>query len=339
VAAAEFHELGLGSPLPISAEHGLGVGDLLDRITGLLAESPGPAIEEESPSTIRVAIVGRPNVGKSTLLNRLTGRDRALVSPVAGTTRDPVDERLTVAGRDILLVDTAGIRRGLHNRTKDIEPPDRVAMRLGERALERAQIALLVTDAREGPTALDAAIARLALDAGCGVMTLLNRWDEIEERQVRFRELRSEVKERLRHLPDPPVLRISALTGLGVEAIWQSVFALRRRLAQRVATPELNRFLAETAQRFTPRSRHGKQVKVLYGYQSGVLPPRFRVFLNCPPKDLAATWPAFLVGRIRKRYGFEGAPVRIQLEERRRREHRIGEPGPPSSRERGSDSS
>ncbi len=332
LAAAEFHELGLGPPAPISAEHGIGIGDLLDRITGMLREMPG---ETETPaavplSTFRVAIIGRPNVGKSTLLNRLIGFERALVSPVSGTTRDPVDERLVVDGQEVLLVDTAGIRRGARSRGGGgIGTADRVAMRLGERALERAQVALLVTDAREGPTARDAGIARLAIDAGCGVVVLLNRWDEVEDRHSRWRQLRQDVRERLRHLPDPPVLRISALAGLGIDSIWTAAFALRTRLAQRVATPEMNRFLAESTKRFSPLSRLGKPVKVLYGYQAGIFPPRFRVFLNRPPGDLVANWSAWLIARIRERYGFEGAPIRLQLEERRRRGHKIAPPEPP----------
>ena len=315
-AAAEFHELGLGDPIPISAEHGPGVADLLDRVVATIPaepEAPAPA------PALRVAIVGRPNVGKSTLLNRLVGRDRALVSETAGTTRDPVDELLTVEGRDVLLVDTAGVRRGV----RDLEAADRIAAMLAERALDRARIAFLMTDAREGPTALDAGIARLAVRAGCGVVVLLNRWDEVGDRAERWRSLRERVGERLRHLPDPPVLRISALTGLGVGAIWKAAFALGERLATRIPTPELNRFLAETAGRNAPRSRRGREVRVLYGYQSGVFPPRFRVFLNRPPDDLVSTWPAFLVGRIRARWGFAGAPIKLDLEERRGRERRI----------------
>ncbi len=328
-ASAEFHEFGLGEPMPISAEHGIGIGDLLDRIVGMLRETPGApeaAAPADAAPAFRVAIVGRPNVGKSTLLNRLLGFDRALVSPVAGTTRDPVDERLTAHGQEILLVDTAGIRRGSRGRNHGaIEEADRVAMRLGGRALERAQAALLVADAREGPTALDAGIARLAFAAGCGVAVLLNRWDQVEEREARWRRLRQEVGARLRHLHDPPTLRISALAGIGIDPIWKAVFALRDRLGRRVPTPELNRFLVETTRRFAPLSGSGKPVKVLYGYQSGVFPPRFRVFLNRRPADLPASWSAYLTARMRKEFGFRGAPIRVQLEERRRRGRTIGD--------------
>ena len=318
-AAAEFHALGLGDPFPISAEHGLGIAEVLDRVVDIIepdAEpAPAPADAEQAGKPLRVAIVGRANVGKSTLLNRLCGYERALVSPVAGTTRDPVDERITVAGRDVVLVDTAGIRRGARRRqVEDFEEADALAVLMSEKAIRRADTSLLITDAIEGPTARDAQIARLIEDAGCSVVVLLNRWDLVTSRAARWAELRLDVRERLRHIGHAPVLRMSAMTGQGVAAIWKPVFQVAAEGAKRIPTPEVNRFLARASERFAPRSRRGREVKLLYGFQSGVAPPRFRVFTNCRRADILPSYPRFLIGELRRRYGFAGTPVRLSLE-------------------------
>ncbi|MDE3261134.1 MAG: ribosome biogenesis GTPase Der [Acidobacteriota bacterium] len=319
VAAAEFHALGLGDPLPISAEHGLGIAEVLDRVVEILEPDLGeaPAREEsaEEGEALRVAIVGRANVGKSTLLNRFCGYERALVSAVAGTTRDPVDERITVSGREVVLVDTAGIRRGARRRSVDaFEEADALAVLMSEKAIRRARVSLLITDAVKGPTARDAQIARLIEDAGCSVVVLLNRWDLVTARAARWAELRLDVRERLRHIGHAPILRMSAMTGQGTAAIWKSVFRVAAEGSRRIPTPEVNRFLARASERFAPRSRRGKEVKLLYGFQSGVAPPRFRVFTNCRRADILPSYPRFLVGELRRRYGFRGTPVRLTLE-------------------------
>ena len=339
--AAEFHALGFGAPLPVSAEHGRGVAELLDRVLEVLALDPAPAPakapakaaaesvaeaaalpEDAAPEPeepLRVAIVGRANVGKSTLLNRVAGYERALVSPVAGTTRDPVDELVSVEGRDLLLVDTAGIRRRPRGRAAGgSRDADQISVMLAEKAMERAELCLLLTDAVEGFTTRDAAIARLTAEAGCGVVVLANRWDLVRSRAARWTELRRAAGEVLRHLPDAPLLRMSAETGQGVARIWPAADRVRAEHRKRIPTPELNRFLEETAERFEPRSRDGRKVNLLYGYQSGVAPPRFRVFLSCRRRDLLPSWPRYLVGAIRRRYGFGGVPVRLALEYRRK---------------------
>ena len=318
-AAAEFHALGLGDPLPISAEHGLGIAEVLDRVVEILepdlGEAPAPEESAEEGEALRVAIVGRANVGKSTLLNRFCGYERALVSAVAGTTRDPVDERITVSGREVVLVDTAGIRRGARRRSVDaFEEADALAVLMSEKAIRRARVSLLITDAVKGPTARDAQIARLIEDAGCSVVVLLNRWDLVTARAARWAELRLDVRERLRHIGHAPILRMSAMTGQGTAAIWKSVFRVAAEGSRRIPTPEVNRFLARASERFAPRSRRGKEVKLLYGFQSGVAPPRFRVFTNCRRADILPSYPRFLVGELRRRYGFRGTPVRLTLE-------------------------
>ncbi len=318
-AAAEFHALGLGEPLPISAEHGLGIAEVLDRVVEILEPDLGQAVAPEESAedgdALRIAIVGRANVGKSTLLNRFCGFERALVSAVAGTTRDPVDERIAVAGREVVLVDTAGIRRGARRRSVDaFEEADALAVLMSEKAIRRARVSLLITDAVKGPTARDAQIARLIEEAGCSVVILLNRWDLVTSRAARWAELRLDVRERLRHIGHAPILRMSALTGQGTAAIWKSVFRVAAEGSRRIPTPEVNRFLARASERFAPRSRRGKEVKLLYGFQSGVAPPRFRVFTNCPRADILPSYPRFLVGELRRRYGFAGTPVRLTLE-------------------------
>ena len=322
-AAAEFHALGLGDPLPISAEHGLGIAEVLDRVVEVLepdlGQGPAPEGSAEDGEALRVAIVGRANVGKSTLLNRFCGYERALVSAVAGTTRDPVDERIKVFGREVVLVDTAGIRRGARRRSVDaFEEADALAVLMSEKAIRRARVSLLITDAVKGPTARDAQIARLIEDAGCSVVVLLNRWDLVTARAARWAELRLDVRERLRHIGHAPILRMSAMTGQGVAAIWKSVFRVAAEGSRRIPTPEVNRFLARASERFAPRSRRGKEVKLLYGFQSGVAPPRFRVFTNCRRADILPTYPRFLVGELRRRYGFRGTPVRLTLEYRKK---------------------
>ena len=323
-AAGEFHALGLGDPFPISAEHGLGIAEVLDRIVEILASEPEAAPASEAPDAgdeaLRVAIVGRANVGKSTLLNRFAGYQRALVSEVAGTTRDPVDERITVGDREVVLVDTAGIRRGARRRgAGGFEEADALAVLMSEKAIRRAGVSLLITDAVKGPTARDAQIARLIEDAGCAVVVLLNRWDLVTSRAARWAELRLDTRERLRHIGHAPLLRISAATGQGVGAIWKSVFRVAAEGSRRIPTPEVNRFLARASERFAPRSRRGREVKLLYGFQSGVAPPRFRVFTNCRRSDILPTYPRFLIGELRRRYGFRGTPVRLSLDYRKRR--------------------
>ena len=329
VAAAEFHPFGFGDPLPISAEHGLGVAELIDALDRILAPAGAPparsAPDETPPAPpARIAIVGRANAGKSTLLNRLVGRERSLVSDVPGTTRDPVDEELMAEGRRVVLVDTAGIRRRPRRRgpTAGYEEADALAVLLAGKAIRRADVSLLMADAVGGLTTRDAAIARMIEDAGCGVVVLLNRWDLVTSRAERWAELRLAAKETLRHIAHAPVMRVSALTGQGVSAVWKAVFRVHDERARRIPTADVNRFLAEAATRFAPRSRRGREVKILYGTQASTSPPRFRVFLSCRKADLLPTYPRYLLGAIRRRYGFRGVPLRLSVEGRRPRASR-----------------
>ncbi len=230
---ADLNKLGLGEPLAVSASHGLGTGDLLDRVTGLLDEGMVEADRDEVP---RIAILGRPNVGKSSLLNALLGSERAIVSEVAGTTRDTIDTRLEFEGREILLVDTAGIRR----RAKIAGTIDYYAQLRAERAAERADVAILVCDASEGVTSEDLRIGELAMKAGCATLVVLNKWDIVE---VDLDDAKARLERRLRLRP--PVITLSALRGRNLQKVLPKALELADRRASRVKTSELNRIVAE----------------------------------------------------------------------------------------------
>src|SRR3954471_24981362 len=234
-AAAEFHGLGLGEPMPVSAAHGVGTGDLLDRLAALVREH-APAPEEPDSDEIRLAVIGRPNVGKSSLVNAFLGQDRVIVSEEAGTTRDAIDTRLEVDGRTLVLVDTAGLRR----RPKVAGTVDYYAQLRSERAAERADVSLVVCDASEGITSQDLAIADLAMKKGCATIVVLNKWDVT---QTDLEDAKARVAQKLRLRPK--VLTASAVTGRNVTRLLVEAVALADRARGRIATAELNRFLSE----------------------------------------------------------------------------------------------
>src|SRR5271170_2151113 len=273
--AAEFHRLGLGEPIPVSAAQGLGSGDLLDRIVELL-----PAGDEVSdPDTVRLAVIGRPNVGKSSLVNRFLGEERVIVSEVAGTTRDAIDMPLLVGERKLILVDTAGMRR----QSKVADSVEYYTALRSQRAAERADVALVVCDAREGVTAQDLRIAELAMKAGCATAIVLNKWDVHEGSEDDLDHERGRVAQKLRLRPR--VLTASALTGRHVARLLTEALALGDRMSSRIPTAELNRFLAETVQARQPpvgtrRGSSQHRLKLIYMAQIGERPPRFAIQVN-----------------------------------------------------------
>jgi GTPase len=300
-ATAEFHALGLGEPIAVSATHGLGTGDLLDAIVAALGEQPDRQVE--SDATVRVAVIGRPNAGKSSLVNAFLGSDRVIVSDRAGTTRDAIDTELEVDGRRVVLVDTAGLRR----RSKVAGTVDYYAQLRSERAVERADVAIVVCDAAEGVTAEDLRAAELAMKAGCTSLLVLNKWDitatDIDDARARF-----ERKLRLR----PAVITCSAATGRNVAALLPRALQLADRAAERVPTPALNRFVADVVARNPPPSRRGRRLRLYYAAQVGERPPRIAIQVN-DRKLITRDWAYYLENRMREAYELEGVPLVIDF--------------------------
>lgn len=309
--AMEFYRLGFPDLFETSAEHGLGVAELLDAIEEKLPES-GPSADEEAGAEIRLAIVGRPNVGKSSLLNRIAGAERAVVSEIAGTTRDAVDTVVENEGQSYRFVDTAGIRR----RAKLPELADRLSVLYAERAIERAEICLLVLDATSGVTTEDASIGGKIADAGRGAILVFNKWDVVDEREEQAKELQLQAREKIPHLDFAPIVFVSALTARGVHGIYPRIQQVHAGQRKRIPTPELNRFLEGAVAHLPPRSQDGKEARLLYITQGGVAPPRFIIFSNRAQRELDPTYPRYLARRLREAYGFEGSPVRVSIRKR-----------------------
>ena len=311
--ALEFYGLGLGTVYPISALHGTDVADLLDDVVEALPPSE-PEAEDES---IKLAIVGRPNVGKSSLLNKLLGEERAIVSPVPGTTRDAIDTYLEWEGTPITLIDTAGIRR----RGKIGRDVERYSVLRALRAIQRADVALLVIDGVEGVTAQDAHVASFILDEWASVVVLINKWDAVEKDTHTVAEYTRWVRETLRFLDYVPVLFISALTGQRVHKVVPTALAVREARFRRISTGDLNRLVQNALARHAPPSKRGKRLKIYYVSQPGVDPPTFVFHVNDP--DLVHfSYKRYLENRLREAYEFPGTPLRLIFRRRERRNDR-----------------
>ncbi len=297
---AELHGLGLGEPLPVSASHGLGSGDLLDRAVEAMGERP-PA--EDGDGAVRVAVIGRPNAGKSSLVNAFLGSDRVIVSERAGTTRDSIDTEVEVDGRPVVLVDTAGLRR----RSKVAGTVDYYAQLRSEHAVERADVAIVVCDAADGVTAEDLRVAELAMKAGCATLLVLNKWD-ISRTDVDDARARVARKLRLR----PAVVTCSATRGRNVANLLPKALELADRAAERIPTPELNRFVAAVVARTPPPSRRGRRLRLYYAAQVGERPPRIAIQVN-DRKLIVRDWAYHLENRLRETYGLEGVPLVIDF--------------------------
>ncbi|MEA2125812.1 MAG: GTPase [Solirubrobacteraceae bacterium] len=309
--AAEFYALGLGDPIAVSATQGLGTGDLLDRVAEALAESSRGAETEEDDDAVRVAVIGRPNVGKSSLVNRLLGEERVIVSSLAGTTRDAIDTRVEIEGREIVLVDTAGLRR----RTKVMGTVDYYAQIRSERAAERADVAILVCDAFEGLTSEDLRIAGMAMKKGAATIVAMNKWD-VTRTDLEDATERALVRLRLR----PEVVAISAKTGRGVRRLMAKSLDLADRANQRIPTPELNRFVSDLQAARQPAAVRGKRLRLLYMTQFETRPPRFSIQVS-DKGLLTRDYGFYLENQLRERYGLEGVPLLIDFhgrEEKRR---------------------
>ncbi len=301
--ALELHRLGLGDPIPISGLHGHGTGDLLDEILEHLEVHGRGARPELPESAIRVAILGRPNVGKSSLLNRLLGRERVIVSEIPGTTRDSIDTVLQRGDRTFVLVDTAGLRRKRRHR-QGIEYYSELR---ALEAAERADVALVLVDASMGIVDQDLAVADVARKAGNSTLIVLSKWDISE---VKIEDVRGHLRRRLRQRP--AFLAVSAKTGRGIERLLDAIEELFDRHNVKIPTPEFNRALDELKEKRQPPSRNGKRLNMLYGAQIHQRPPRFRIFVN-DPAIVTRDYGYWVENELRDRFGLEGVPVNIDF--------------------------
>ncbi|MCX7608272.1 MAG: ribosome biogenesis GTPase Der [Anaerolineales bacterium] len=311
-AASEFYELGLGDPYPISALHGLGIGELLD---ALIASFPPPSEVEPQEERIKIAIVGKPNAGKSSLLNRLVKEERAIVSPIPGTTRDAIDTHIEFNGFPITLIDTAGIRR-----RGRIEPGvEKYSVLRSFKAIERADVVLLVIDAQTGITAQDTHIAGFILDAWKSCIVLVNKWDVIPKDTYTMNEYTQRVRQALNFMDYVPVLFISAKTGQRVEQILPLALRVQEERLVRISTSMLNKILREAQDEHPPPSHAGRQLKIYYGAQVGVEPPTFVLHVN-DPKLFHFSYQRYLENKLRQAYGFLGTPLRMIIRGREKKE-------------------
>lgn len=309
--ALEFYGLGLGEVVAISAIHGLGVGDLLDAVYHSVEMLVSMPDEPEEDQHLRIAIVGRPNVGKSSLVNRLLGEERVIVSPVAGTTRDAIDSEITFHGEPVTLIDTAGIRR----RGK-IEPGvEKYSVIRAMDAVERCDVALLLIDGTEGVTDQDTHIAGYVLDAGKSVVLIVNKWDVVEKDNHTLHEFERTLRQRFDFLPDPPILFISALTGQRIHQVLEAARAVYEGRYLRIPTSALNKIVRDAMQLHTPPIRGSRRLKILYASQVATAPPLILFHVN-DPRLVHFTYRRFLENQIRQQYPFQGTPMRLSFRSR-----------------------
>ena len=328
--AADFYRFGFEDVIPVSAEQGLGVGELLDSVVEYLRNAAVPTLPEPGESTVdnekqhevRLAIIGRPNVGKSSLLNRLLGQERAIVSPVAGTTRDSIDTVLETSGRKFRLIDTAGIRR----KGKTELMAEKLSVVMARKSLERADVAVVMIDAVEGPTALDAHIAGYAHDAGCSILIAVNKWDVLLEKDTNTAyEFERDLRDKMKFLDWAPVITISALTGQRVDRILPLAIRADEARNRRVPTSQLNalfqRAIAQPRGGVAPAPVRGgvSRLHVQYLTQSGVRPPTFVVFTTGGKPGLHFSYQRHLQNRLREEFDFFATPLRIVERHKKKR--------------------
>ncbi len=311
LAALEFYQLGIGEVFPVSSLHGQGTGELLDAIVAAFPV----AEEEEEDESIKVAIVGRPNVGKSSLLNALLGQERAIVSPIPGTTRDAVDTRILYEGVAVTLIDTAGIRR----RGKIEVGLEKYSVLRALRAIQRSDVALLLIDATTGVTAQDAHVAGFILEEYKSVVVVVNKWDAIPKTDQTIYEYTEHVRSALHFLDYVPVLFISALTGKRVDQVLPTALRVQEERLVRIPTGELNRIIRDALERQSPPTKAGKRLRIYYGTQPRVDPPTF--VMHCNDTSLVHfSYERFIENQIRKQYPFSGTPLRLSFRRRSREE-------------------
>ncbi len=312
--STEFYRFGFEDVFPVSAEQGIGVGELLDEVVELLNIDRGQDEELTEPRELRLAIVGRPNVGKSSLLNQILGEDRVIVSPVAGTTRDAIDTVLQTPERNFRIIDTAGIRR----KGKTDEMAEKLSVIMARKSLERADVAIVLVDAVEGVTALDATIAGYAVDAGCSIIIAVNKWDIVKDKETNTAsEFERGLRDKMKFLEWAPVITISALTGQRVEKILPLVLRADEARSRRIPTSQLNDFfekaIAQPRGGTAPAPARGgvSRLRVQYLTQAGIRPPTFVVFTSGGKPGLHFSYERYLLNRLREEFDFFATPLRI----------------------------
>jgi GTP-binding protein len=304
----EFYQLGIGDPHPISASSKRGLGDMLDALIELL---PDKQAGEEEDERVKVAIIGKPNVGKSSLVNRLVGKDRVIVSDIAGTTRDAIDTVVRHDGEEYVFIDTAGIRR----KSKVKETLERYSVIRAVSACDRADVVIVMIDATEGVTEQDAKIAGIAHENGKGLLIAVNKWDAIEKDDKTMYKFRDEVKRVLSFVPYAKIVYISAKTGKRLDNLFDEIDAITAERNKRIATGVLNEIIMEAVAMNEPPTDKGRRLKVLYASQVSVGPPTFVLFVN-DKKLLHFSYRRYLENQIRAAFGFEGTPIRFVIRER-----------------------
>lgn len=304
----EFYSLGLGEPLPVSAEHGMNTGDLLDKV---IEHFPPQDQEEEDPDVIKIAVVGRPNVGKSSLVNIILGQERVIVSNVPGTTRDAIDTPFTREGQRYILIDTAGMRR-----KNNIElSMERYSVIRALRAIDRCDVALLVLDGKEGVTEQDKKIAGYVHESGKGSVLVVNKWDLVEKDDKTMHRYEKNLRSELGFMQYAPTIFVSALTRQRVVKIIELVNFVAEQQSHRINTSILNEVISEAVEITPPPTDKGKKLKILYCTQAGIKPPHFILFVN-DPELLHFSYQRYLENEIRKNFGFEGTPIRFTVKRR-----------------------
>ena len=308
----EFYNLGMGEPYPVSAANALGIGDVLD---ALYENFPEKSDDEDDDGRIKVAVIGKPNVGKSSLINKILGENRTIVSNIAGTTRDAIDTEYENEYGKYVLIDTAGIRR----KSKVSESIEKFSIMRTLLAIERADVCLMMIDANEGGTDQDAKIAGEAHEAGKGIIIVVNKWDEYEKETGTLEKYKKDIYAKLSYLSYAPVIFISAKTGQRVDKLFNMINNVAEQNAMRVSTATLNQVINEAIAIVQPPTDKGKRLKILYGTQVSTKPPTFVIFVN--NKELFHfSYERYLVNQIRKEFGLEGTPVRIIAREKGEKE-------------------
>ena len=308
----EFYNLGIGDPIPVSASSRLGIGDMLDEVTKYFPEHNGEEEEDERP---RIAIVGKPNVGKSSIINKLLGKNRVIVSDIAGTTRDAIDTAIKYNGKEYVFIDTAGLRR----KNKIKEELEGYSIIRTVTAVERADVVLMVIDATEGVTEQDAKIAGIAHERGKGIIIVVNKWDAIEKNDKTMYEFEKDIRNTLAYMPYAEIMYVSAETGQRLPKLYEMIDVVMENQTLRVATGVLNEIMTEAVALQQPPSDKGKRLKLYYITQVSVKPPTFVIFVN--DKELMHfSYTRYLENKIREAFGFRGTSLKFFIRERKEKE-------------------